>query len=105
MLAIYQIIQAEIYSKEFQFTDDELNDFWNNYVIPRKLALLESYKANLVPEPFKYNEDWECTNCPFMMHCTTLQSAGSGYVSKHLDYKLPESFIKASEAIPKLTKD
>jgi len=79
-IASYHVIAAELHGRRFIFEQSELDAHWSD-IIFRKNALEAAYKANLPPQPYAYvtsesRTDWQCTNCPFQMHCATHYSAG-----------------------------
>ncbi len=94
MLAVFQIITASMYGKQFSFNKEERTKFWKEYIIPRRDALIEARERKLPPEPFAYNEDWECENCSFKMICDTTTKVGPiGFVAKTREFKIPESML------------
>lgn len=43
----------------------------------RRDTYLEHVAAGEAPEPFKYNEDWECERCPWLMICNERAKASA----------------------------
>lgn len=79
-LVVYQIIQAQMFGKLIEFTQDELNKFWHEYILPRKKILETSLKEKLPPEPFKHNETWECNNCNMRMICEVITTRKGQFI-------------------------
>ena len=81
-LAILYIGAATLVGFRFQWEDHEPGDYEIESLLPRAKALqeaLENFKATgdrLPPEPFAYNDDWECIKCPFNMLCAATQQTG-----------------------------
>ena len=79
------LIPATPIAKKFQFDQDELDDFWQGYIIPRRDALREAFDAreqgNLSPpQPFAFNESYECTQyggCPRLILCEAAKNSGN----------------------------
>lgn len=78
------IIPAKLVAKRFTFTKDELIHFWDTYIIPRRDALVEALEQQKAPEPFKYNESYECKNCQYLTMCEGITIAGN-FVPANLD--------------------
>ena len=53
---------------EIEFTQEEIDENWN-WIKGRQATYLDHVERKAVPEPFKFNEDWECTNCEFLGLC------------------------------------
>jgi hypothetical protein len=64
------VTRVGMYGNRFTFENGEERDFWMNFVLPRKIALEEAQAQAIPPEPFSYNDDWECARCPVQMLCT-----------------------------------
>ncbi len=81
-LAILYISAASLVGLKFTFDDDELMDFDDEMLLPRAEALrfaLDEFKRTGIrkpPEPFAYNDAWECLKCPFNMLCAGTQMTG-----------------------------
>lgn len=81
-LAILYIGAATLVGLKFTFDDDELMDFDNEMLLPRAAALreaLDKFKetgVRLPPEPFAYNDAWECLRCPFNFLCAATKQTG-----------------------------
>lgn len=95
MLAVFQIISAKIIGKEFRFSKDELDKFWNEYIIPRRNILAYAKNNNQIPEPFKYNEPWECNNCSFKLACDAIKNTGAYTPCTEPLPTIPESMTPA----------
>lgn len=82
-LASLFLLPAILVGRKFVFTQSEIDEFWNNFFLPRKQALLaaieETEKANGMrpPDPFKYNDSWECQRCPHQILCESMRVAKS----------------------------
>ena len=72
-LTILYIIPADLVTAKFTFSMTELEQFWNGFIIPRKEALERSLESNKPPEPFTYNDDWECGRCSSRILCETFK--------------------------------
>lgn len=68
-LTILYIIAAKLSTHTFTWEPEELEHFWNNYILPRRDALVQAMDTGISPHPFEYNNDWECGKCPFNMNC------------------------------------
>ena len=54
---------------DFTFTQEELEEFWQEYVIPRRDELQKALDEGVPPEAFSWNEDWECAKCEHLLLC------------------------------------
>jgi len=70
-VAIIYISAAELAAGTLTFTQQEVMDNWD-YLLGRKEVYEAYIKADTVPTPFQWNEDWECKNCRYRMRCTAL---------------------------------
>ena len=89
-LAVLFIIPAELVSIELAFQQEDIDKFWQEFILPRKEALERAIKNNRPPQPYTYNEDWECERCPAQMLCSTFSMQGSLVVDErttHSDQK------------------
>ena len=68
-LGLVQMISGDVHVYDFEFSDEEIQYFWETFVAPRTKALDMSLRINIPPKPFEYNEGWECRNCNFNMSC------------------------------------
>ena len=92
-LAVFQIIQAEIFAKKVTFEEQELLDFWNGFMLPRKKALEDALAEGKPPQPFAYNAMWECKNCPMSMTCeTNIEKGEEYYAPKTIGENYPDMF-------------
>ncbi len=82
-LASLFLLPAMLVGRRFIFTQSEVEEFWKNFFLFRKDALLaaiaETEKAGGMrpPEPFKYNDSWECQRCPHQILCESMRLAKS----------------------------
>jgi hypothetical protein len=63
------IVAAKLLGRKFVFTQGELDEFWNKFIIPRRDVLLTALEKHTPPQPFAYNDDWECKSCEFRIFC------------------------------------
>ena len=63
------MIPAELQVVDFEFDVGELKEFWNDFILPRRDALIEALESGMPPTPYKYNEDYECKNCETALMC------------------------------------
>lgn len=66
-VVVFHLIQAVVKAYELRWTPSELDEAWA-WVMYRK-DLLEKMLFAEDPQPFKHNEDYECTNCPYNLRC------------------------------------
>lgn len=98
-LAVYQVIQAKLYTKQINFTQQELDEYWSRYVIPRRDIINNALSVNLPPEPYKYNESWECARCPYQMMCASTMLAAKHGVVNYIPATEPMPDIPASMVV------
>jgi len=67
-LAVLRVISAELETYTIEFTDDELCDNWE-YLIQRRDIVVDSLTHSIMPDPFKYNKEWECNGCRYRIWC------------------------------------
>lgn len=58
-----------LYGNKFIFEDDELERYWYDFIQPRLRALLAAIDSSSPPEPYAYNDTWECDKCPMAVLC------------------------------------
>ncbi|KKL49754.1 hypothetical protein LCGC14_2312350 [marine sediment metagenome] len=68
-LDVFLVIPAELQVVDFEFSVEELEEFWLGFIIPRKWALIEALESGVPPTPYEYNEDYECKNCEAALMC------------------------------------
>ena len=68
-IGLVLVIPAEVKVYSFAFGQSELNRFWEEYILPRKVTLQTAISEELTPTPFQYNDDWECKPCPHHLSC------------------------------------
>ena len=68
-LAMMLVVRGDLIVYDFQFTPEEIRHYYDNFFVPRRLILKSAIETNRIPEPFRYNDDWECRNCQFKMQC------------------------------------
>ena len=91
-LAVFQVISAKLIGKQFKFTQDELDLYWKDYILPRRKAYLEARLYNKPPQPFRYNDgEWECNRCAFQLNCA-MSIVNKDYLPEIIN-KLPDTFI------------
>ena len=66
--AIIHIMQAELIVWRLEFEEEELEEHWN-WMLHRKRIWKDAKEANEAPASFKYNEDWECKGCQYLLLC------------------------------------
>ncbi len=82
-LATLFLLPAILVGRKFIFTQSEVDEFWNNFFLPRKKALLAAIEATdkaggmRPPEPFAWNDTWECQRCPHQILCESMRLAKS----------------------------
>lgn len=59
---------TELIGIEWVWTHEELSIMWE-YVQMRRKILDRYVNSSEVPQPFSYNEDWECKTCPYLNRC------------------------------------
>jgi len=57
-------------------TQEEIDSNWQ-WLQDRKAVYLSHVKEQIVPKQFKYNREWECTNCRYKLICDARQAAES----------------------------
>ena len=73
-LDVFLVIPAQLHVVDFSFELEELEEFWNGYVLPRKEILEEALATNIPPKEFTYNEEWECAKCEALLMCENAQT-------------------------------
>jgi len=89
-LAVLFIIPAEMVNIELTFKQEDIDRFWQEFILPRKEALERAIEKNRPPQPYTYNEDWECERCSAQILCSTFSMQGSLVVDErttHSDQK------------------
>lgn len=76
-LSIFYISKAKsIVSKRITFDyETELKPFWEG-ILTRKAVLETALKEHKPPEPFAFNQEWECKRCPALVLCQLAQANG-----------------------------
>ena len=74
--AVVELIPARLTCITFTFTQAELDENWR-YILSRKETYVDAmFSAGGPPQPFKFNQDWECKNrtstCKYFMRCTQI---------------------------------
>jgi hypothetical protein len=64
----YHLIQAEMKAWRFWFDEAEIERNWE-YVQLRKQVWEYSEASGIMPEPYQWNEDWECKDCRYALGC------------------------------------
>ncbi len=62
------IIPAELITWEVEVTQEELDRNWE-WVVGRRDLRNRFVETGEIPQPFTFNEDYECKDCPFKMLC------------------------------------
>lgn len=68
VFSVLHIIPVELRSWEVRATQEEIDANWE-WVQMRKEQYLGFIDKKEVPEPFQYNEDWECKDCRYKLIC------------------------------------
>lgn len=66
--------QPELVVGTFSWTQEEIDANWA-YVQNRKAVYMAHIEGQRVPQPFAYNEEWECRTCRYLLRC---QAAAGG---------------------------
>ena len=66
---VFLIIPAELKVMDFTFELGELQEFWEEYIIPRRDELVKALETGIAPEAFSFNDDWECDRCEHLLLC------------------------------------
>ncbi len=66
---VFLVIPAQLHAVDFTFDPVELQEFWHDYVLPRKAILEEALETGVPPKAFEYNDDWECEKCEALLLC------------------------------------
>ena len=66
--AVIYPIPPELICWTVSYTQNEIDANWL-WVQERKAIWDKAQQDKEVPTPFKYNEDWECVSCEFLMLC------------------------------------
>lgn len=64
-------VPPELVVGTFTFTKQELLDNWFR-IQSRKAVYMAHFEIKTPPEPFKWNRDWECKSCRYLIRCTTI---------------------------------
>ena len=69
-LGLLQVVQGDlkVYTFEPEY-GQEPEVFWREYVLPRREVLVHAIINKKMPQPYQYNEDWECKHCPHAFTC------------------------------------
>jgi hypothetical protein len=91
-LAVLFLIPSKLVGKLIRFTQDEVDEFWDEFLAPRRDALKEAFEQELPPHPFSYNDSWECTKCPWQVACQAKLLDKTTYIPRktHSDTKYLE---------------
>lgn len=98
-LAILYIGAATLVGFRFEWEPGQLDDYASESLIPRARALreaLDQFKetgVRMPPEPFAYNDKWECTRCPFPMLCAGTQANG-GYLPRVWSKEIAAKYLE-----------
>ena len=69
----FHVIQAEMKAWRFWFDEAEIEANWE-HVMFRKQVMEVSEMTGVMPEPFAFNEDWECRECRYLLGCQLFAS-------------------------------
>ena len=75
-LVVVGLIQAKMLVKKFSWTREELYDFWTQFILVRRNVLQQAVTESIPPEPFAWNESWECEGCQYKLICTGVKQYG-----------------------------
>ena len=76
-VGIVYLVPAELTAWTLYFSKAELEANWAKLQV-RRMVLKAHRRANTVPEPFKWNRDWECKDCRYKMRCDAWAAAQKG---------------------------
>ena len=65
---IFHVIQAEMKAWRFWFDEAEIEANWE-HVMFRKQVMEVAEITGVMPEPFAWNEAWECRDCRYKLGC------------------------------------
>ncbi len=71
-VAVIHLIQPEMTAWRVIYEPWELEENWSTLLTRRDQ--LDSMLAGQNPMPFQFAEDWECTNCRYLMRCQLTKS-------------------------------
>ena len=66
--AVIYPIPPELVCWTVSYTQQEIDENWG-WIQERKVIWDKAQQDKEVPTPFKYNEEWECKDCEFLMLC------------------------------------
>lgn len=58
----------DIRAYQIQTTDEEIEDNWT-WLSQRAVVYMKAQRDGQPPEPFQWNESWECKDCPWKIAC------------------------------------
>ena len=70
-LSMLLIIPGDIVTYSFHWPEEELQDFWQRFIMPRKRTLEMALQTKQAPAPFHYQAPGECDDCEFRAWCAT----------------------------------
>ena len=90
-LGMVLVVGGDIMTYTFKFGAEELIKYWADFLKPRHEVLRNAIVSKLPPKAYRYNDDWECTVCPFKMFCDfqaedTMNEERLGIKPANMDY-------------------
>lgn len=67
-VGVIYLIPAQLEAGTFTFPMKDVLENWNR-VQMRKHIFMAHMGAETPPDPFKYNKDWECKGCKYLLKC------------------------------------
>jgi hypothetical protein len=91
-LAIMQTMSRSLHGTFAASSLNNITEFWQEFFIPRRDALMEAFVEKKPPQPFGYNDNYECERCPYQMYCQALSGDETVTLprTQHLDYQYLE---------------
>jgi len=75
-LGTFFLFQNRIVGTRMVFDEGEVDKFWEDFIAPRRDALVEAVAKAEPPAPYSYNDDWECLKCEFQFNCQAMSMTG-----------------------------
>ena len=70
LMGRYQPPFPELMVWRVEADQEEIDDNWR-WVLLRASVYKQFEEAHELPDPFKFNEEWECKECPYRVVCET----------------------------------